>query len=90
MQSVSKKQIVFGQRLGLDLEGRSVSEALAMIHDAIARDFLGLSDLGAATPKQLEDHRELRNHTVRQDRDWQVDSSRALVRPHLHAKLCKP
>jgi hypothetical protein len=54
MQSVSDEQIAFGRRLGLALESKSVSEALAMIHDAIDRDFLGLSDLGEATPKQLE------------------------------------
>jgi hypothetical protein len=54
MRRFSNEQIAFGQRLGLDLEGKSVSEALALIHDTIDRDFLGLSDLGAATPKQLE------------------------------------
>ena len=54
MQPVSDDQIAFGRRLGLDLEGKSISEALAMIHDVIDRDFFGLSDLGAATPKQLE------------------------------------
>jgi hypothetical protein len=54
MQPVSDEQIAFGRRLGLDLEGKSISEALAMIHDVIDRDFLGLSNLGEATPKQLE------------------------------------
>ena len=54
MQPVSDEQITFGHRLGLDLDGKSVSEALAMIHDAIDRDFLGLSDLGGATQKQSE------------------------------------
>jgi len=53
MQSVSDEQIAFGRRLGLDLEGKSVSEALAMIHDVIDRDFLNLSDSGEATPKQI-------------------------------------
>ncbi|MGH6925483.1 MAG: hypothetical protein ACRED5_17285 [Propylenella sp.] len=54
MQLVSDEQITFGRRLGLALEGMSVSEAMAMIHEAIDRDFLGLSDLGEATRKQLE------------------------------------
>jgi len=53
MKPVSDDQIAFGRRLGLQLEGKSVTEALAMIHDAIDRDFLNLSDLGEATPKQL-------------------------------------
>jgi hypothetical protein len=53
MQPVSDEQIAFGGRLGLDLKGKSLSEGLAMIHDIIDRDFLGLSDLGEATPKQL-------------------------------------
>lgn len=54
MQPLSNEQIAFGRRLGLDLESKSISEALAMIHDVIDRDFLGLSNLGEATPKQLE------------------------------------
>jgi hypothetical protein len=54
MQPVSDEQVAFGRRFGLDLEGKSVSEAVAIIHDVIDRDFRGLSDLGAATPKQLE------------------------------------
>lgn len=54
MQPISDEQIAFGRRLGLDLEGKSVSEALAMIYDAIDRDFLNLVGLGEATPKQIE------------------------------------
>jgi hypothetical protein len=54
MQPVSDQQIAFGRRLGLDLEGKSISEALAMIHDVIDRDFLNLSDSSEATPKQIE------------------------------------
>jgi hypothetical protein len=54
MQTVNDEQIDFGRRLGLDLNGKSVSEALAMLHDAVDRDFLKLSDLGKATPKQVE------------------------------------
>jgi hypothetical protein len=54
MQRVSNEQIAFGRRLGLNLEGKSVSEALALIHDTIDRDFLKILDLGEATPKQVE------------------------------------
>jgi hypothetical protein len=54
MPSVSKEQIAFGRRLGLSVEGKSISEAVAMIHDAIDKDFLGNSDLGCATDKQVE------------------------------------
>lgn len=53
MQPVSEEQIAFGRRLGLNLEGKSITEALAMIHDTIDREFLGLPTLGAATPKQV-------------------------------------
>ncbi len=53
MQALSEKQIAFGKRLGLDLEGKSVSVALAMIHDAIDWNFLEVTNLGVATPKQL-------------------------------------
>ena len=53
MKIVTDKQIAFGRRLGLELDGKSVSEALAMIHDAIDRDFLDQSKLGEATPKQV-------------------------------------
>jgi hypothetical protein len=54
MEYVTKTQITFGQRLGLDLAGKSVGEAQAMIEDAIQRDFLLDHDLGAPTPKQVE------------------------------------
>ncbi len=54
MKIVTDKQIAFGRRLGLELDGKSVSEALAMIHDAIDRDFLDQSKLGEATPKQVQ------------------------------------
>ena len=54
MRPISDEQIVFGRRLGLDPKDKSISEALAMIRDAIDRDFLHLSDLGGATPKQIE------------------------------------
>lgn len=54
MKVVSSQQIAFGRRLGLDLENKSESEALAMIHDTIDREFLGKEDVGKATPKQLE------------------------------------
>ncbi len=54
MDYVNKAQIAFGQRLGLDLAGKSVGEARAMIEDAIQRDFLTDEDLGSPTPKQVE------------------------------------
>jgi hypothetical protein len=54
LKSVSDEQIAFARRLGLDIEGKSKSEALAMILDVIDRDFLGLSDRGNATPKQVD------------------------------------
>ena len=50
MEYVTKTQIAFGQRLGLDLAGKSVGEAQAMIEDAIQRDFILDHDLGAPTP----------------------------------------
>jgi hypothetical protein len=53
MKCVSELQVVFGQRLGLDLTGKSVGEALAMIHDVIQCDFLGDCDLlGSSTPNR--------------------------------------
>ena len=54
MEYVTKAQIAFGQRLGLDLAGKSVGEAQAMIEDAIQRDFLMDEDLGSPTLKQVE------------------------------------
>jgi hypothetical protein len=47
MQRVNEDQIAFGRLLDLELEGKSISEALAMLHDVVDRDFLGQSDLGA-------------------------------------------
>jgi hypothetical protein len=54
MRHVTEAQIAFGKRLGLELVGKSVGEALAMIEDAIQREFLADHDLGAPTPKQVE------------------------------------
>ncbi|MGH6792653.1 MAG: hypothetical protein ACRECF_07945 [Methyloceanibacter sp.] len=54
MEYVTKAQIEFGQRVGLDLAGKSVGEAQATIEDVIQRDFLLDKDLGSPTSKQVE------------------------------------
>jgi hypothetical protein len=53
MRLVTEAQIIFGKRLGLDLSGKPVGEAKAMIFDVIERDFHGTTDLGTPTPKQI-------------------------------------
>ena len=54
MHFVTEAQIQFGRRIGLDLEGKTVGVALAMIEDAIHCQFYGRNDVGAPTPKQIE------------------------------------
>jgi hypothetical protein len=54
MQCVNEAQVAFGQRLRLDLNGKSVGEALAMIHDAIQLDFFADPELGSPTIKQIK------------------------------------
>jgi hypothetical protein len=54
MSFVTEAQIQFGRRIGLDLAGKSVGVARAMIEDAIHCQFYGRNDLGKATPKQIE------------------------------------
>ena len=54
MRHVTEAQIAFGRRLGLDLTGKSLGEAEAMIFDVIRREFQGMTDLGSPTPKQIE------------------------------------
>jgi hypothetical protein len=54
MHYVTGSQLAFGLRLGLDVAGKSVGEALAMIEDLVERDFLLKEDLGAPTPKQID------------------------------------
>ena len=49
-----EKQIQFGRRIGLDLAGKTVGIARAMIEDAIDCQFYGRNDLGEPTPKQIE------------------------------------
>jgi hypothetical protein len=49
----SEAQVAFGNRLGLDLGGKSVGVARAEISDMIATDFDGVTNTGAASPKQL-------------------------------------
>jgi hypothetical protein len=53
-QTVNERQIGFGKRLGLELDGKSVGVAQAMINDAIQRGFYGKNDLGSPTSKQIE------------------------------------
>jgi hypothetical protein len=50
---VSSDQVAFGKRLGLELDGKSVSEAYALILDMIDKDFFNITELGSATPKQI-------------------------------------
>jgi hypothetical protein len=50
---VSSVQIAFGKKLGLDLQGCTVSVAAARIHDTLDRGFWG-GKLGSPTPKQAE------------------------------------
>lgn len=54
MSLVTEAQIQFGRRIGLDLAGKSVGVARAMIEDAIHCQFYGRNDLGKPTPKQIE------------------------------------
>ena len=54
MSLVTEAQIEFGRRIGLDLSGKTVGLARAMIEDAIDPEFSGRNDLGKPTPKQLE------------------------------------
>jgi hypothetical protein len=51
---VIEAQIEFGRRFGPDLSGKTVSVALAMVHDAVDTQFHGRNDLGEPTPKQIE------------------------------------
>jgi hypothetical protein len=53
MKFVTEAQIEFGRRLGLDLAGKTVGVARAMIEDAIDCQFYGKNDLGQPTPKQI-------------------------------------
>jgi hypothetical protein len=46
MRYVTDVQIAFARRLSLDIAGKSVGEAEAMILDVIRRDFRGVEDLG--------------------------------------------
>ncbi|MFZ1962875.1 MAG: hypothetical protein WAU78_05295 [Roseiarcus sp.] len=51
--TVNEPQRAFGNRLGVDISGRSLGVAAAMIDDALQRDFWGKADLGAPTTKQV-------------------------------------
>jgi len=52
--TVTEAQVEFGKRLDLELDGKSVGVAYAMVGDAIQRSFFGKNDLGAPTTKQIE------------------------------------
>jgi hypothetical protein len=54
MDHVSDVQIAFGKKLGLDLIGKTVGEAHAMILDVIDREFSCLPNTNRPTPKQIE------------------------------------
>jgi hypothetical protein len=54
MRFVTEAQIEFGRRLGLDLAGKTVGVARAMIEDANDCQFYGRNDLGKPTGKQIE------------------------------------
>jgi len=51
---VNSKQITFCARLGLDVEGDTISMAVAKIHDLIDRKFFSKIDLGRPTEKQIQ------------------------------------
>lgn len=59
MYYVTEAQIQFGRRIGLELAGKSLGVARAMIEDAIDCQFYGRNDLGEPTPKQIELARKL-------------------------------
>ena len=50
---VSSSQVVFGARLGLDLQGCTVTVAEARIEDAITINFRGVTQIGKPTEKQI-------------------------------------
>ena len=53
VSTVGEAQVAFGNRLGIDLSGKSVGVARAMIEDVIERDFSGETNLGSPTAKQI-------------------------------------
>jgi hypothetical protein len=54
MNIVTQAQIEFGRRIGLELSGKVVGVARAMIEDVIDSEFYGRTDLGKPTEKQIE------------------------------------
>ena len=52
IQLTNEAQVSFGERLGLDLDGKSLGVARAEIDDAIALLFYGNTDLGQPSQKQ--------------------------------------
>jgi hypothetical protein len=63
MNFVTEAQIQFGRRIGLDLAGKTVRVAQAMIEDAIHCQFYARNDLGEPTPKQIELARKFSHDT---------------------------
>ena len=61
MSFVTEAQIQFGRRIGLDLAGKTVGVARAMIEDAVDRQFYGRNDLSEPTPKQIALARKFRH-----------------------------
>lgn len=54
MNIVTETQIQFGRRIDLDLTGKTIGVARAIIEDAIYCQFYGRNELGAPTLKQIE------------------------------------
>jgi hypothetical protein len=54
MSFVTEAQVRFGRRIGLDLQGKTLGVARAMIEDAIDSQFYDRNNLGEPTPKQME------------------------------------
>lgn len=51
--SVSEEQVSFGDKLGLNLRGCTISVAAARVEDAVDTGFRGVVDLESPTPKQV-------------------------------------
>jgi hypothetical protein len=61
MRYVTDAQIAFGRRLGLDLTGKTLGEAEAMIFDVVRRDFHGMTDLGSQIELAAKFQRDISN-----------------------------
>jgi len=54
IRKVDPKQITFCRKLGLDVDGNTIGQAAAKIHDFLAREFYGESNPGKPTEKQIQ------------------------------------